>query len=319
MKSSPRQQPEVAERLQRLEEKFAAMGQDLTSYLDGLLYADYLTYWDYVELDTLLSLQKPRTPFPDELIFVTYHQLTELYFKLIIHEINQIAGREVLTSDFFRARLVRMNRYLALLIDSYDIMVHGMEKDQFLKFRMALLPSSGFQSVQFRMIELMATDLVNLILPTDKIGLKGSTIADLYEAIYWKRGASELSTQKKTLTLRQFEKKYSQQLIRLGEEYRERNLWQLWQRLDPAHKENPDLLTELRRFDYLLNIQWKLSHLRSAVQYLQNDPVVIEATGGTNWQQYLPPIRQQIRFFPDLWQEEEIKEWGKMVLKKTSN
>ena len=37
------------------------MGQDIVSYLDGLLYADYLTYWDYIDLDVLLTLQKPKT------------------------------------------------------------------------------------------------------------------------------------------------------------------------------------------------------------------------------------------------------------------
>ncbi|GAB3181929.1 tryptophan 2,3-dioxygenase family protein [Telluribacter humicola] len=313
MKPSPVHQAEVAERLQRLEEKFAAMGQDLTSYLDGLLYADYLTYWEYVELDTLLSLQKPRTPFPDELIFVTYHQITELYFKLIIHEIRQIASHPSLTADFFTARLIRINRYVHLLIDSYDVMVHGMERDQFLKFRMALLPSSGFQSVQYRIIEIMATDMTNLVLPEDQGTLgRTSPVADLYETIYWKKGATELATQQKTLTLRQFEQKYSPQLLQLGEEYRTNNLWQRYQQLD-KEATNQDLIGQLRRFDHLLNIQWKLSHLRSAVQYLQNDPVVIEATGGTNWQQYLPPIRQQIRFFPELWSDEERNEWGKIA------
>ena len=53
---------EIAEKIERLEEKYAAMGQNLSSYLDGLLYADYLTYWDYIQLDVLLNLQHPRTP-----------------------------------------------------------------------------------------------------------------------------------------------------------------------------------------------------------------------------------------------------------------
>lgn len=51
--------------LEKLQQKYAAMGQDMPSYLDGLLYADYLTYWDYIHLDTLLSLQNPKTSFPD--------------------------------------------------------------------------------------------------------------------------------------------------------------------------------------------------------------------------------------------------------------
>ena len=55
--------PAILEKLGQLQEKYAAMGQNLSSYLDGLLYADYRTYWDLIHLDTLLSLQRPQTPF----------------------------------------------------------------------------------------------------------------------------------------------------------------------------------------------------------------------------------------------------------------
>ena len=48
--------PNLTEQLKKLQAKYDAMGQDLSSYLDGLLYADFLTYWDYIHLDTLLSL-----------------------------------------------------------------------------------------------------------------------------------------------------------------------------------------------------------------------------------------------------------------------
>lgn len=56
--------PKISEQLNKLKEKYDVMGQDLSSYLDGLLYANYLTYWDYIHLDTLLSLQNPKTDFP---------------------------------------------------------------------------------------------------------------------------------------------------------------------------------------------------------------------------------------------------------------
>ncbi len=52
--------PEVLAQLKRLEEKYAADGQDLAGYLEGLYYTDYLNYWDYIHLDTLLSLQNPE-------------------------------------------------------------------------------------------------------------------------------------------------------------------------------------------------------------------------------------------------------------------
>src|ERR1700754_82925 len=113
--------PEIETRLALLQEKYEAMGQDMASYLDGLLYADFLTYWDYIHLDTLLSLQSPKTPFPDEEIFIMYHQITELYFKLALHECKQIANAENLTAAFFTARIGRINRYFEALTHSFEI------------------------------------------------------------------------------------------------------------------------------------------------------------------------------------------------------
>ena len=75
--------PELVSRIRQLEEKYQLMGQDMHSYLEGLLHQDYLKYWDYINLDALLSLQHPRTSFPDEKTFIIYHQITELNFRLI--------------------------------------------------------------------------------------------------------------------------------------------------------------------------------------------------------------------------------------------
>src|SRR3954468_3502325 len=82
----------TAEKIKQLQEKYAPMGQDLNGYLDGLLLSNYLTYWDYTQVETLLTLQNPKTDYPDELIFIMYHQITELYFKLSLHELEQVAN-----------------------------------------------------------------------------------------------------------------------------------------------------------------------------------------------------------------------------------
>src|ERR1700743_3427682 len=198
--------PEITNRLEQLQQKYEAMGQDMSSYLDGLLYADFLTYWDYIHLDTLLSLQSPKTPFPDEEIFIMYHQITELYFKLTLHECKQIAAKEDLNAEFFTARLKRINNYFNALVNSFEVMVEGMEKEQFLKFRMSLLPASGFQSGQYRMIEIFATDFINLVAKDKREELRDAPIEEQFEHLYWKSGATELATGKKTLTLKQFEK-----------------------------------------------------------------------------------------------------------------
>ena len=88
----------IDEKIKLLEEKYQQTGQDMHSYLEGLLISNYLTYWDYIRVDSLLTLQNPRTDFPDELIFIMYHQITELYFKLCMHEMEQIAhnGKKIL-------------------------------------------------------------------------------------------------------------------------------------------------------------------------------------------------------------------------------
>lgn len=298
----------IPDKLAQLEQKFAATGQDMTAYLDGLLQADYLTYWDYIHLETLLSLQNPKTAYPDELIFVTYHQVTELYFKLVLHEINQVANAQPLTAAFFAARMQRVNQYFGLLEQSFGIMISGMEREQFLKFRMALLPSSGFQSVQFREIEIVSTHFQNLLV---EIPHGPGSVADCYDAIYWKQGATELATGQKSLTLNQFDQKYSAQLIRLAESCQAKNLQARFRELEQANQTTPELVETLREYDLRVNVRWKLAHLRSSVQHLHKGSENAKATGGTNWQTYLPPVRQQRVFFPNLWSADELQNWGK--------
>lgn len=302
---------EMLDRLEKLEEKYAVMGQDMQSYLDGLLYADYLTYWDYVHLDTLLSLQTPRTTFPDENIFIIYHQITELYFKLAVLAIRQLMQTEAPASDFFKRQLRRLNSYFEHLIHSFEIMIKGMDKEEFLKFRMSLLPASGFQSAQYREIEILSTDLYRLV-QVDKRPTVGpeTPVEELYPILYWKSGATELATGKKTLTLRQFEKKYSGKFIRLARQVRDTNLWQCYRRLAPEQREDPKLIDLMRQHDFNANVRWPLAHLASAGRYLDRKPQVIRATGGTNWQEYLPPRKQRIIFYPALWTEAEMKQWG---------
>ncbi len=308
----PTGQTDLQEQLRKLQEKYAVMGQDLSSYLDGLLYSDYLTYWDYIHLDTLLSLQNPKTRFPDERVFITYHQITELYFNLILWELKQITENTNPTEKFFTDRLDRVVRYFRHLEDSFDIMVIGMEKEQFLKFRMALLPASGFQSAQYRLIELHATDLVNLVTPAMRASVNQDSVDEQLEKLYWRSGATELSSGKKTLTLQQFENKYLAEFKEVAVKHKGNNLRSIYLKHFAG---NEAVIKRLREFDTLANVLWPLAHMRSAGHYLHKDPEDIKATGGTNWQKYLPPRYQKIVFFPELWSEEEKQQWGSAAFK----
>jgi tryptophan 2,3-dioxygenase len=308
---------EIKERLTQLQQKYEAMGQDMVSYLDGLLYADYLTYWDYIHLDTLLSLQNPKTHFPDEQIFILYHQITELYFKLVLHECEQITNQPRLDATFFNIRLKRMINYFEAMCSSFTIMIDGMDKEQFLKFRMSLLPASGFQSGQYRMIEIYATDMINLVAKDKRSDLSEASIAQQFEQIYWQYGATELASGKQTLTLKQFKDKYSYQFLALATKVQQSNLWQCYKNLEKSSDNSQESQNLLKRYDVLVNINWPLAHYKSAVRYLNREPNEIKATGGTNWQKYLPPRFQKRIFYPQLWSEIDKEDWGKSWVNET--
>ena len=135
------------ELLSDLQKKYDAIGQDLNTHLSGLLQHEPLTYWDYIQVDALLGLQTKRTVFPDEMVFIMYHQINELIFKMILWEIEQVAHHKSLTTAFFTERLMRISRYFDMLTTSFDIMTQGMEVEQYMKFRNSLAPHQDFKAL----------------------------------------------------------------------------------------------------------------------------------------------------------------------------
>lgn len=315
---------DITKKINSLLEKYYLTGQSTENYLEGLLFSNPLGYWDYIHTDALLSIQQPRTDFPDELIFIIYHQITELYFKLTLHELEQIANNgkkmsaagqdlgwnEKIDDSFMTERMRRVNAYFDALTKSFEIMVSGMEPEQFTKFRMALLPASGFQSAQYRKIEIYATDLINIVSINKREELAKENLKKQFDSIYWKAGATEIDSGKKTLTLKEFERKYTKELLELAEDVQHKNIWRKFEEIQTKHSK--ELISQMRAFDVNVNINWPLVHYKSAVRYLASQKGEdTPATGGTNWQKYLPPRFQKRIFFPTLWSETEKEEWGK--------
>ncbi len=295
--------------LQMLREKYAATGQDLHMYLDSLYRSRYLMYWDYIQLDTLMTLQKPRTDYPDEKIFILYHQITELYFSLILHEQEQMCFGEP-TPEFFLMRLERIVRYFKHLEDSFEIMIGGMELEQFRAFRTALAPASGFQTAQYRMIEMYSTALSNLVVYERRKELAEASLEEQYEAIYWNAGGVDTTTGKPTYTAKAFRKKYDEQFLNLCRKVQGRHLLAVYRnRMAESHLAEP-IRHKMRQFDAIANINWPLTHFETARHYLQSPEGDAAATGGTNWKQYLNPHNQRVIYFPELWSEEEKAQWG---------
>jgi tryptophan 2,3-dioxygenase len=117
-----------------------------------------LTYSSYLRLPGLLSQQVPQAepPAHDELLFITVHQVYELWFKQLLFEL-ETARDEMLTGQVWQARhlLRRVHAIERLLVAQVEIL-ETMTPQEFLDFRSNLAPASGFQSVQFRELEFLS-------------------------------------------------------------------------------------------------------------------------------------------------------------------
>lgn len=305
--------PDLMKKLEALRSKIEQTGQDFETYVNGWQLQRFQNYWDYIQLDTLLSLQRPVTQVEDEPIFIIYHQITELYFKLARIEIDAIAKNEANTVADFTERIHRINRYFGALRGSFGVMELGMKKEEFLAFRDALAPASGFQSVQYRIIELGCAPLINIVSESRREELADASIGDQMEGIYWKNGATREDNGKPAYTATQFMDKYWDDLLFTAEAYEHCNIWVRFQELksNASDDERKQLEDALRALDLNINVNWPLQHYKTAVRYLSKKPTDIPATGGTNWQKYLPPRFQRRIFFPELWTAEQKAEWGK--------
>ncbi|QZK91636.1 tryptophan 2,3-dioxygenase [Flavobacterium sp. CHNK8] len=298
--------------LKEIEQKYQAINQKVETQLEGLLWSKPITYWDYIQTDALLGLQTQRTTLPDEMVFIMYHQVNELIFKMILWEIKQIAYQPAINAEFFTERVMRISRYFDMLTTSFSIMGDGMEVDQYMKFRNTLTPASGFQSAQYRLIEFSSTDLINLIDNRFRGTIDRDTPYEhALEHLYWQAAGKDYHTGKKTYLLDEFEKKYKKEFLAYMEEYNTINIWQKFKQLPELDQQNPELIKAMRHYDYTVNITWVMQHLNTAKKYIdQSGQGDGEATGGSDWKKYMHPKYQKRIFFPELWNSQELENWG---------
>jgi len=298
--------------LEQLDSKFKEIGQKTDTHLEGLLWSKPITYWDYIQTDALLNLQIQRTTLPDEMVFIMYHQVNELLFKMILWEIEQLSHTEKPETAFFTEKLMRISRYFNMLTTSFDIMGDGMEVEQYMKFRNTLTPASGFQSAQYRLIEFASTDLINLIDYRFRASIDRNTPYEhALEHLYWQAAGKDYYTGEKSYLLAEFERKYKKEFLAYMEEYNTINIWQKFKQLPLESQQNPDLINAMRHYDHTVNITWVMQHLNTAKKYIDGSGKGDgEATGGSDWKKYMHPKYQRRIFFPELWSEEELKNWG---------
>lgn len=303
---------ERQQKIEALEDKFTKIDQKLDTHLEGMLWQKPITYWDYIQTDALLNLQIQRSTLPDEMVFIMYHQVNELLFKMILWEMEQVCFAENLTTEFFTERLGRISRYFDMLTTSFTIMGDGMETEQYLKFRNTLTPASGFQSAQYRLIEFASTDLINLIDARYRETIDRNTpYENAFEHMYWQAAGKDYKTGKKSYLINEFEKKYKKEFIDFMEKYNTKNLWQTFKQLPLEDQQNEDLRQAMRHYDKTVNITWVMGHFNAAKKYIESAAGPQEATGGSDWKKYMLPQYQRRIFFPELWSEDELANWGK--------
>ena len=307
-------QPDFSQILDALQEKYNTIDQNTDDHLYGLLYSKPITYWDYIQTDALLNLQIQRTTLPDEMVFIAYHQINELIFKMILWEISQVAEKKDLDAAFFEGKIMRISRYFDMLTTSFNIMREGMEVEQYMKFRYSLTPASGFQSAQYRLIEFASTELINLIDYRFRKNIDRNTpFTHAFEHLYWQAAGKDHKTGKKSTLLINFENRYKNEFLRFMETYNTKNLWTRFKELPEEDQNDKDLIKAMRHFDYTVNVTWVMAHYNTAVHYIESGIGDGEATGGSDWKKYMHPKYQKRIFFPDLWTKDEQDNWGNNI------
>jgi tryptophan 2,3-dioxygenase len=303
--------------LTKIMERF---GNRSVDELNSLVVKREITYDDYIETDTLLSLQQTLTDFHDELIFKVYHQQTELWFRLSLHEMQRAIRSLVAEQpDLANAgdAITRINRYFNIVTTSFSVLLDGMSSEEFLEFRKAFGTSSGFQSSQFRAIEILAG--LERDAKKSSHGREARPESELAEVrksaedqatFYWERAARHLTTDEPTLTLTLFKEKH---LKHLNELYRNRKPYSLRIAFDAVLRarlgDTPDvygklgqdvemsaLAKSLLELDQSI-VGWKQYHLRAAAKHLARAP---RGTGETNWAEYLSKSMNEQRCFPEI-------------------
>ncbi|MBC7600413.1 MAG: tryptophan 2,3-dioxygenase [Polaromonas sp.] len=112
-----------------------------------------MSYGDYLQLDTILGAQKPLSPAHDEMLFIVQHQTSELWMKLMLHELRAAIANVTADElgDAFK-KLARVSKIMEQLVHAWDVLA-TMTPPEYSAIRPYLANSSGFQSAQYRCIE----------------------------------------------------------------------------------------------------------------------------------------------------------------------
>jgi tryptophan 2,3-dioxygenase len=161
------------------------------------------------------------------------------------------------------------------------------------------------------MIEFASTELINLIDIRFRDTIDRDTpFSHAFEHLYWQAAGKNYKTGEKSALLFNFENRYMEDFITFMKKYNTLNLWTKFKSLPSETQEDVKLVNAMRHYDHTVNVLWVIAHLNSASKYLNSGKKSAPATGGSDWQKYMHPKYQKRIFFPELWSEDELENWG---------
>lgn len=246
--------------------------------------ADRLTYGSYLGIDDLLALQRPlsRPPHHDELLFIIIHQVYELWFKQLLHELDATIAA-IDADDLLKvAKLFRRIHTIQRLLEEQVDVLETMTPQEFNAFRDHLNPASGFQSVQFREVEFLCG--VRNVETLQHIVLDDAQRARLERRL---REPSLYDHVKSLLRRRGFAAGTSEELV---ETYR--SIYNDAEKRYDLYL----LLEDLIEFDER-TLLWRGRHVRMVERMIGQK----RGTGGSPGVSYLEKTLRY-RFFPELWE-----------------
>ena len=265
------------------------VGDDLHVDLDGRM-----TYGDYLGLDTLLAAKKPLSDKHDEHLFITIHQVQELWLNLVAHEIE--AAMASIHADHlppaFKS-LARVTRIQEQLINAWDVL-STMTPSDYLSFRGDLGQSSGFQSYQYRLVEfrLGAKDARMLLAHRHKPEVHARLTAALAEPSLYDEAL--LLLHRRGLPIpREVVKRDFSEPHRFSEQVRD--VWLSIYRAPEEHFELYELAEELVDVEDWFQ-QWRFRHMKTVERIIGHK----RGTGGSSGVGFLKGALDR-SFFPELW------------------
>lgn len=274
--------------------------EDNTRALESGIHTDLsgrMTYAGYLQLPTLLSAQQPlsQPPHHDEMLFIIQHQTSELWLKLLVHELT--AAVEQLRQDRiwrFGKIVARCKRILDQLTAQWSVL-ETLTPSEYLEFRDILGPSSGFQSRQYRTVEFL-------------LGNKNAGMVKVF-----KHDPAEQAILEAALLAPSLYDEFLRYLARWGHAIPERHLQRDW---SIAHASDPELLPVFRNIyehtdqywreyqlcEDLVDLEtqfqlWRFRHMRTVMRVIG----FRRGTGGSSGVDFLKRALD-LTFFPELFE-----------------